>query len=189
MKNEQTLEKEVVWTIHAVMKNASFNATEKDTAVLRQIAPNDLGKMSLTRQKMTHLTNEAIGPFFKTLFLDDLKGQYFSLLFDETDSANKSKELGILVKYYSPSIKKLQIFHLESSFIGKATADVLHSKIKEAVRLNQLSYNKLVMICNDGPNVNKSVTRKVNGELIVDRGYGMIDNGTCVVHVLHNAFR
>lgn len=174
VKDEETLQKEILWTIHAVVKNSSFNSAEKDGAVLRLIASNDLGKISLTRQKMTHLTNQAIGPFFKAQFLADVKDQYYSALYDESDSPNKSKELAILVKYYSPATRQLQIFHLECVFIGKATADILHAKIKEALKQNQLSLTKLVMVSNDGPNVTKAVTRKVNSDLITERGYGLI---------------
>ena len=76
------LEKEVMWIIHAVMKNASFNSAEKDSKVLCLMAPNDLKGFSLYRQKMTDVVNHAIGPYFRDLFLKDVKGEYYSLLFD-----------------------------------------------------------------------------------------------------------
>ncbi|XP_058451946.1 uncharacterized protein LOC131430760 [Malaya genurostris] len=187
--NEQILEKELIWTIHAVLKNESFNSAGKDDKILRLIAPNDLKGFNLNRQKMTHFVNEAIGPYFKDLFLNDVKGKYFSLLFDECEASNKLKELGILIKYHSPKLERLISFHLESKFIGKATAEVLLLHVNDALRNNNMSTDFLVMVGHDGPNVNKSFSRKLNNELIRERGYGLIYNNSCIIHTIHNAFR
>lgn len=187
--NELTLEREILWTIHVVMKNEAFYAAEADSCVLKMIAPNDLKGFSLPRQKMTHLVNEAIGPFFKNIFLEDVKQQYYSIMFDEYEATNKQKELAILLKYFSSKMGKIAIFHLESVFIGKATAQIVLEKIQKALSDNQISTDRLVMAGHDGPNVNKSLSRRFNNQLIGERGFGMIDNGTCVIHIIHNAFR
>ena len=132
------LEKEVIWTIHAVIKNESFNTAEKDTKVLRAIAPNDLKGFSLYRQKMTDMVNYAIGSFFRDLFLKDVRGEYYSLLFDETEGNNRLKEMEVTVKYFSSHLTKTMFFHLNSAFLGKATADILLGKILEGLEAAKL---------------------------------------------------
>lgn len=93
------LEKEVTWIINTVIKNASFNPAEKDTKVLRAIAPNDLKGFCLYRQKMTDMVNYAIRPFLRDLFLKDVR-EFYSLLFDDTEGNNRLEEMEVTIKYF-----------------------------------------------------------------------------------------
>uniref|UniRef100_A0A182XPK7 Uncharacterized protein n=1 Tax=Anopheles quadriannulatus TaxID=34691 RepID=A0A182XPK7_ANOQN len=100
------------------MKNESFNSAEKYTKVLRAIAPNDLKGFSLYRQKMTDM-----GPFLET---------------DRETEGNRLKEMEVTVKYFSSHLTKLMFFHLDSAFLGKATADILLDKILEGLEATKL---------------------------------------------------
>ncbi|XP_049294373.1 uncharacterized protein LOC125769620 [Anopheles funestus] len=171
------------------MKNASFNSAEKDTKVLRAIAPNDLKGFSLYRQKMTDMVNYAIGPFFRDLFLKDVRGEYYSLLFDETEGNNRLKEMEVTVKYFSSHLTKLMFFHLDSAFLGKATAEILLGKILEGLEAAKLPLEHLVMISKDGPKVNQSLERKINSKLMRERGFQLVDTGSCPAHIIHNAVK
>uniref|UniRef100_A0A6E8W6F5 DUF4371 domain-containing protein n=1 Tax=Anopheles coluzzii TaxID=1518534 RepID=A0A6E8W6F5_ANOCL len=166
------------------MKNESFNTAEKDTKVLHAIAPNDLKGFSLYRQKMTDMVNYAIGPFFRDLFLKDVRGEYYSLLFDETEGNNRLKEMEVTVKYFS---SKLMFFHLNSAVLGKVTADILLGKILEGLEAAKLPLDHLVMISRDGPKVNQSLERKMNSKLVRERGFQLVDTGSCPAHIIHNA--
>ncbi|XP_055526160.1 uncharacterized protein LOC129718939 [Wyeomyia smithii] len=184
-----TLEKEVVWIIHSVMKYASFNSAGKDSKILKLIAPNDLNGFCLYRQKMTDMVNHAIGPYFRDLFLKDVRGEYYSLLFDETEGNNKQKELEVTVKYFSCHLDKVRFFRLESTFLGKATADILLGKIMRTLENAQLPLQNLVMMSRDGPKVNQSLERKINHKLIGERGFQLVSTGSCPAHIIHNAIK
>uniref|UniRef100_A0A182U5J0 Uncharacterized protein n=1 Tax=Anopheles melas TaxID=34690 RepID=A0A182U5J0_9DIPT len=116
------------------MQNESFNSAEKDTKVLRAIAPNDLKGFSLYRQKMTDMVNYAIGPFFRDLFLKDVRGEYHSLLFEETEGNNILKEMEVTVNYFSSHLTKLMFFHLNSAFLALAECRLQLSLIEELQR-------------------------------------------------------
>ena len=66
---------------------------------------------------------------------------------------------------------------------GKAqpTVDVLTATIHQE-KLNQL---KVIQLGSDGPNVTKSVKTKFNEIMLADRGYVLLEIGSCHDHVLH----
>ncbi|XP_062541707.1 uncharacterized protein LOC134209712 [Armigeres subalbatus] len=183
------IKKEITWVIHSVMKHSSFHAAEKDSNVLKIIAPNDLRGFSLYRQKMTDMVNEAIGPYFRELFLKDVRGEYFSFLFDETEGNNKRKELEITIKYFSKRLQTLMFFHLDSVFLGKATADIMLEKILQSLEKAKLPLANLVMVGRDGPKVNQSLERKINSKLVGERGFELVNIGSCPAHIVHNGIK
>lgn len=99
------------------------------------------------------------------------------------------KELEVTVKYFSSHLKRLMFFHLDSTFLGKATADILLGKILGALEAAQLPLGQLVMMSRDGPKVNQSLERKINNKLIAERGFQLVSTGSCPAHTIHNAVK
>lgn len=114
--------------------------------------------------------------------------EYFTILYDETTNKAGQKELQFEVRYWSASAKKVATQHLQTFFIQHATAEVLLNKLNESLNNANLPQSKLLMIGSDGPNTNKKVFRLLNEELKLLRGKGLIDIGTCTIHLIHNAF-
>jgi hypothetical protein len=48
---------------------------------------------SLSRTKLSYLTTEALGPYFKDIMVKDAYKSLYSILFDETTNAKNEKEL------------------------------------------------------------------------------------------------
>ena len=113
---------------------------------------------------------------------------YFVLEYDETTNNAGMKELQIRVRYWSSYGNEIQSRHLCTSFMGHATSDDLYRKIMSAIEQNQLPLEKLITLGSDGPNVNKSVWNKFNAEKKKVTGKGMLNIGTCNIHIIHNAF-
>ncbi|KAF2901839.1 hypothetical protein ILUMI_04350 [Ignelater luminosus] len=95
----------------------------------------------------------------------------------------------IQLKLYAPGTSSSADLHLESFFIGHATAEILSDHILKSINNSGLTLNKLLMLSADGPNVNKKVFRLINEKVKEVRNKELIDIGSCNIHVMHNAFR
>jgi len=57
-----------------------------------------------------------------------------------------------------------------------------------SIEQNQLKLEKQITLGSDGPNVNKNVWNKFNGEKKKMMGKGMLNIDTCNIHIIQNAF-
>jgi len=94
----------------------------------------------------------------------------------------------VLIRYYSKEKGKIVSQHLETFFIGKATAVILFEKLVLALDNSHLPLSNISMLGSDGLNVNKAVYRKMNEQLLLCREKSLIDIGTCNIHIVHNAY-
>lgn len=130
-RDSDTIKKELIWAMHIIMKNETFNSADKDAQVLKTIAPDVFQCFSLGRTKMSYLLNEALAPHFQSLLVDDIVG-YFSISYDETTNSENKKELQILIKYWSKQFQKVQNAHLQTFFITYAHSTDLVKYIKKS---------------------------------------------------------
>ena len=74
--------------------------------------------------------------------------------------------------------------------MGHATWQQLADKLVSSLQENNFSLKKLQALLGDGPNLNKTVWNKVNEVVLALPKWtkGLVDIGTCNVHVFHNAF-
>ena len=61
-------------------------------------------------------------------------------------------------------------------------------KLEEAINNGNLSVTKMLTLGRGGPMVNKKVFRKMNEIVKSARGSGLLDIGSCNLHIEHNAF-
>lgn len=69
------------------------------------------------------------------------------------------------------------------------TAETYLNGILKAIDNAHLNLKNLLSVGMDGPNVNKSLLRKLNEELKNLRRDPVLDIGSCQLHVLHNSYR
>ena len=115
----------------------------------------------------------------------------YTLQYDETTNKQVQKQLDISVRYWSPTANEVAVHHLTTYLMGHATGDHISKKILKSVTDNDLALNLLLALGSDGPNINKTVWRKVNEEVMKTTGCGqngMLDIGTCSLHIAHNSF-
>jgi hypothetical protein len=72
---------------------------------------------------------------------------------------------------------------------GHAEGKLVSERIMAAYSEDGMLTSNLIALASDGPNVNKTIWRQVDKCLTDAGNRGLIDVGTCNVHVAHNAFR
>lgn len=188
-KDDEILAKELRFTIHVVNKNRSARSGESDMRFLKFLAPVDCKDIVLSDAKIGRLINNVLGPYSLKHLLNDFKFKYFSVNYDETENQAHSKDLQITIRYFSKILEGVNEFQLETKFIETVTADVLASKLLETLKAHKLSLANLMMLGSDGPNFNLKVNRIINSAVVLERVYGLLDLGTCPIHILHLLFK
>ena len=71
---------------------------------------------------------------------------------------------------------------------GHAEGALVVDKILQVLEADGVLVSNLLALASDGPNVNKTIWRKIQKDL-TDAGHGgLVEVGTCNIHVIHNAF-
>jgi hypothetical protein len=181
---------EIIWALKNVVSKMSAASCDDVQEVFEAMFPKSVPQQfSLGRTKLGYLITEALGPHFHRKMLEDARhASWYTLIYDETTNNEGKKELQIAIRYWSELESEIVCRHLTTYFIGYAKAVDLHAEIHKAVADANLVFDNILMLGSDGPNVNKAVWRLINSELIQTRSKGLVDIGTCNLHIVHNAF-
>ena len=187
---EAVAKAEILWALKSVQCNMAASVSDDLRELFGAMFPSssEVENFQLGRTKLSYLITEALGPYFKKKLYKDMENSYFTLLFDETTNNAGKKELQFQVRFWSEDLKEITCRHLQTVFIGHATADDIVKQIETVLTNANLSIDKLFMLGSDGPNVNKKVNSIINKQVLDIRGIGLIDIGTCNLHLIHNAF-
>ena len=188
-KND-TLSAEVWWTLKSMSSNYSFNSSDDMDFVLTQMFPKEpvANKFQCGKTKSMYLACHGIAPYFKSLLDEKVKKDHFVMLFDE--SLNKQmqlKQLDIHVRFWHDD--HIQTRYYDSQFLGHATADDLFDQCLSSLNNLGTSYNKIVQLSMDGPNVNWKFFHKFTDHIQNEFDAHLLDIGSCGLHQVHNAFR
>ncbi|XP_034248692.1 uncharacterized protein LOC117649763 [Thrips palmi] len=190
-RKDAALTAELQWAMKCVQAAYSNNSCDNIVELFKSMfgcdkVPKD---MSLGRTKVSYLITDALGPYFHKKMLDDAqKAPSFTMCFDETVNNKKVKELQCGLRFWSEEVKHIVFHHLESLFIGSATGVIVSDHLLQVLERACLCLQKFLMLSMDGPNVNKTVFRLVSEKVKEVRGKGLMDAGSCNVHILHNSF-
>ena len=187
-KRESATRAEIIWCLKNVASNMSAASTQGIVDVFKAMFGTLPTDFSLSPTKLSYIISEALGPYCRNMFVQDLRENYFSLQYDETTNNKDLKELQICLRFYSEKEKKIVVKHLETFFLGNAKAETLKEYIVNSLNNAGLHLKKLLMLGSDGPNVNIKVSRLVNEEIKALNRKPLIDIGTCSIHLVHNAF-
>jgi hypothetical protein len=186
---DKSIVDEIIWVLNIIKKKSAFLSAENDSEALHIIAPNDLQKFSLDKNKVSCYVNMALGPYFKQMLIDDFADGFFTLLFDETRNNKQENELQITVKYWSKTSNKVLNVHARTYYLDKGNAETIFMHLESAMGELNLSYFNMVMLSSDGPNVNKAVMRMVKEKSLETRRFPLMDIGFCRCHNLHNSMK
>lgn len=189
-KRETVTRAEIIWALKSVQCNMAAGVSDDLKDVFSAMFSGNIAaeNFHLGRTKLTYFITEALSPYFRKELLNDARKSYYTLLFDETTNFGDKKELQFKLKFWSEALQEVICRHLQTVFLGHATADHIVEQIENVLNSAGLSFNKLIMLGSDGPNVNKKVWRLVNEKLLDEAGHPLIDIGTCSIHTVHNAF-
>jgi hypothetical protein len=174
------------------VSNWSYRSTDDMADILRLMFPDDpvCKDMTLGKDKLSYVISHGLGPYFHDVLLSDIKNSnsFMTLALDETTTAQTKKQLDMHIRYWSESANQVVVRYLASEFMGHADAEKMHDAVKNAMEKDGLSLKNLIMLSSDGPNVYKSLFRRLDADCKTAGSGGLLDVGTCNLHKVHNAF-
>ena len=98
--------------------------------------------------------------------------------------------MDLTLHYWSPVHREIWTSFYTSLFFGHAEGEVVATAIHEKMLEDGLPIERMVTLVRDGPNVNKTIFRKMNELIKHDHPdfAGLVDLGSCTIHIVHNAF-
>lgn len=153
----ETLEAEVLWTIHAINNHHSFRSSEDNAYLFSRMFRHSSVALNYKcgETKTRYLATFGIAPYFVSLLKKKVKLQTeYVLLFDESlNKELKKKQLDIHIRYWSEN--EVVTEYLTSEFLGHAYASTICEALEPV--LTELGYRQLLQLSMDGPNVNWKV--------------------------------
>lgn len=90
---------------------------------------------------------------------------FYAILFDEPTNEQTLKQLDIHIRFWDEKEGKINTcyMYLKSKMLGHATAQIMRDTLLEIMGEDGLDLRKMIMIMlgMDGPNVNKSLWKKI----------------------------
>ena len=116
--------------------------------------------------------------------------QSFLSVFILMKQTQVKKQLDLTLRYWSTKHQKVWSMFYTSLFFVHAEGDKVAEKMFDSMLVDGLPGKKLATLIRDGPNVNKTIFRKVNERISQDHPNfsGLVDLGYCTIHMVHNAF-
>lgn len=137
---------------------------------------------SLSPAKLGYIISDALSPYFRDAMIANAKkSTSYTLMFDETTNNEGKKELQTSIRFWSEAQAEVVTKHLESFFLGLSKGKDLFQHLCLALKNASLPLGHLLMIGSDGPNVNKTVARLMNEEVVKfsETSKGLLDIGFC----------
>ena len=149
-------------------------------------------KFKLSCTSASYMIGQGLSPHFTQVLIADLSASElpFSVHFDETTSSQVKKQMDITLRYWSPKHGEIWTGFYTSLFFGHAEGELVATTMYNKMNEDGLPVGRMATLVRDGPNVNKTIFRKMN-QLISDdhpQFPGLLDLGSCTIHTVHNAF-
>ena len=186
-----TIEAEVRWVLYCVKHNFS-DASQQDFVPTVQVMLPDskiASGMKLCKDKVKRMVNHGFYPYFKERVLEMVsKSAKFVVSFDESlNKVTQTSQMDINLRYWDVDAMRVEEIYWHSSFLGKTGADDLIKHFTDA--LEKLDLSRMIQVGMDGPTTNWSFMKKLNAAREKDELPGLIDIGSCNLHIIHGAFK
>ena len=141
-----TLKAEMIWSLEVVMSNYSFNscANKSDLFAVMFEDSQIAQSFSLGSTKLSYNITFGLAPYVKNLLLgsvDEVK--YYSLSFEESyDKIMKKGQMDLLIRFWDSVKDRVQARYLDSSFLGKASANDMKNLLQLLKYLIQQDFYK-----------------------------------------------
>lgn len=143
--------------------------------------------LRLHRTKCTNIIKNVLAPHFYQELVADIKDQEYSLLIDESTDISVSKLLGVTVRYFSESLKKIISTFLGLVELEDGTAASIVNALKSLLAGLNLNIKKLIGIGTDNASVMTGTTNGVHQLLKNETGNENLILVRCVCHSLQLA--
>ena len=191
---DASLAAEVIWLAKMAACNFSLRSIDHIGETFKAMFPDSkfAAQFSMSRSKASYVIGEGLGPHFRRVVIDDVAQSRvpFSMHFDETTTSQVKKQMDLTLRYWSNTHQEVYVAFYTSLFFGHATGEIVAKKIFDQMKADQLPMEQLITLVRDGPNVNKTIVNKLQEKIKEEKPEfnGFVDLGSCVLHVVHNAF-
>ena len=191
---QMTTKAEIIATLQYTDQNTPFaSADNLGPCYQQQFPDSQIAKnVAIGHGKMSYVVGHGLGPYFAKLNVNNLVAgnSFFTLHFDETVTAQKRKQMDLLVRFWSEIHNEVKVKYLTSIMFGHAKAADVVTEIMQALENLSLPFKLMLSLGMDGPNVNKSILAKMN-QLKKEKGYPELVQSprSCLIHVCHNSFQ
>ena len=185
---------EIFWLAKVSVSNLSLRSLDNIGHLLRAMFPDSkiAANFKLGRTSASYMIADGMSKYFTQLIVKDLvKSKLpFCIQFDETTSTQVKKQMDLTLRYWSPTHEEVWITYYTSLFFGHAEGEKVAVKMYEQLVSDGIPVAKLVTLVRDGPNVNKTIFRKMDELIRHDNPEftGLVDLGSYSIHTIHNAF-
>lgn len=188
--NDDVIRAEILWCLNLAKNNFSFRSCE-DLDILREMFPDSkiANDFSLGYTKAAYLITDGLAPHLladQVQFINSSKTPV-TLHYDESTQSQVKKQLDLHLRYWSEGGHVISTYY-KSAMLGHAKGKDVADKILSIMKEDGINLDQLVSLSSDGPNVNKTIWTSIQGELTRAGHPGLLNVGTCNIHVVHNAF-
>lgn len=188
---DQVTRAESLWAIYAARHGYSYRSCDDLGDLFKMMFPDSkiAEHYKMERSKLSYVISHGLGPFFHNDLVRDIKQCHrFVLCFDEQKNNQNSKQLDLLMKYWSIEKQRVVTRYYKSVFLGHAPAQTIRDSIIDSFRTDGIDIKHLLMLGRDNPNVNKAIEKLIDEEMKKNGGE-LLKLGSCNIHVIHNAFK
>ena len=192
--NDATLEAQILWLAKVASCNYSLHSTDHIGDLFTKMFPDSkiAENFKLSHTSASYIIGHGLLPHFTKVLINDLSESQlpFSVHFDETTSDQVKKQMDLTLRYWSPKHGEIWTGFYTSLFFGHAEGEVVATAIHKKLLEDEVPIERMVTLVRDGPNVNKTIFRKMNELIKHDHPdfAGLVDLGSCTIHIVHNAF-
>lgn len=192
--DDKCLEAEILWLCKVACNNFSLRSVDHIGNTFRQMFPDSkiAAEFSLSHTSASYMIGEGLAPHFVQLLVLEIKKSHlpFVMHFDETTSSQVRKQMDLSLRFWSPTYNEVWTSFYTSLFFGHADGITVSESMYKKLVSDGVPVESMLTLVRDGPNVNKTIFRKMDGLIKHDHEEfkGLIDLGSCVIHVVHNSF-
>ena len=132
-----TTKAEIIATLQFTDQNTPFaSADNLGPCYQQQFPDSQIAKnVAIGHGKMSYVVGHGLGPYFAKLNVNNLVAgnSFFTLHFDETVTAQKRKQMDLLVRFWSEIHNEVKVKYLTSIMFGHAKAADVVTEIMQAL--------------------------------------------------------
>ena len=129
------------------------------------------------------------GPYFQKQLIYDVNSSKnpVTLHYDETTTTPVIKQMDLHFRFWSEEQNEFVRRFYTALMFGHAEGAKVAAAMVDKLEEDKVNLSSILTLSSDGPNVNKAIFRAVNMSLKGAGNPGMINIGTCNLHVVHNS--
>ncbi|XP_028166143.1 zinc finger protein 862-like [Ostrinia furnacalis] len=172
-----------------IAEHTSIQQIDHLTEALKKCISDSKSVMDIKmhRSKCSAVIKNVLAPHFKQKLLDDIDSQKYSLLLDESTDLSVSKLLGVVIRYFSSTHKKVVSSFLALQPLKTADARGIVTALVNCLEEHSLPIKKLIGIGVDNASVMTGIHNSVHTILKTEYGLPNLILVRCVCHSLQLA--